>query len=88
PPAPPPRPAAASPPRAPAPAPPAPSAPRDEAWVAQWGRGLASLLLTGLVVEAALMPIAAFHFHKAGAYGAAANIVAIPLTTFVVMPAE
>ncbi|WP_339347125.1 ComEC/Rec2 family competence protein [uncultured Sphingomonas sp.] len=63
-------------------------APRDEAWVAQWGRGLASLLLTGLVVEAALMPIAAFHFHKAGAYGAAANIVAIPLTTFVVMPAE
>ena len=42
----------------------------------------------GVAVELALMPIAAFHFHKAGLYGAAANIVAIPLTTFVVMPAE
>jgi competence protein ComEC len=51
-------------------------------------RGLASLLLTGVVVEAALMPIAVYHFHKAGLYGAAANIVAIPLTTFVVMPLE
>ena len=62
--------------------------PRDEGRLAQWVRALGSLLLTGLVVEVALMPIAAFHFHKAGAYGAAANIVAIPLTTFVVMPAE
>ena len=51
-------------------------------------RSLASLLLTGLVVEAALMPIAVYHFHKAGLYGAAANIVAIPLTTFVVMLLE
>ncbi|MCU6452562.1 ComEC/Rec2 family competence protein [Sphingomonas sp. A2-49] len=51
-------------------------------------RGLGSLLLTGLVVEAALMPIAVYHFHKAGVYGAAANIVAIPLTTFVIMPLE
>ena len=34
------------------------------------------------------MPIAAYPFHKAGLYGALANIVAIPLTTFVVMPAE
>ena len=47
-----------------------------------------SLLLTGIVVELALMPIAVFHFHKAGVYGAVANIVAIPLTTFVVMPLE
>ena len=51
-------------------------------------RGTASLLLTGVVVEIALMPIAVFHFHKAGLYGALANIVAIPLTTFVVMPLE
>ncbi|NYD89861.1 ComEC/Rec2 family competence protein [Sphingomonas melonis] len=63
-------------------------APRDEARMAGMLRGLASLLLTGLVVEAALMPIAVYHFHKAGLYGAAANIVAIPLTTFVVMPLE
>ncbi|MGJ3628336.1 ComEC/Rec2 family competence protein [Sphingomonas sp. MMS24-JH45] len=53
----------------------------------EW-RGLGSLLLTGFLVEAALLPIAAYHFHKAGIYGALANTVAIPLTTFVVMPAE
>ena len=34
------------------------------------------------------MPIAVYHFHKAGLYGALANIVAIPLTTFVIMPLE
>lgn len=61
---------------------------REEGWGRRLGRGLGSLLLTGLAVEAALMPIAAYHFHKAGLYGALANIVAIPLTTFVVMPAE
>lgn len=63
-------------------------APRDEGRWRKLGRGLASLLLTGLVVELSLMPIALFHFHKAGIYGAVANIVAIPLTTFVVMPLE
>ncbi len=61
---------------------------RDERLVLRLLRGLMGLLLTGLAVEFALMPIALFHFHKAGLYGAAANIVAIPLTTFVVMPAE
>lgn len=61
---------------------------RDEAWWRRFGRALASLLLTGLVVEAALLPIGLYHFHKAGLYGALANIVAIPLTTFVTMPLE
>ncbi|UIJ43539.1 ComEC/Rec2 family competence protein [Sphingomonas cannabina] len=63
-------------------------APREEARWRRIGRGSASLLLTGIVVELALMPIGLFHFHKAGFYGALANIVAIPLTTFVVMPLE
>ncbi|MBS0479567.1 MAG: ComEC/Rec2 family competence protein, partial [Proteobacteria bacterium] len=61
---------------------------RDEAWWRKVGRELGSLLLTGVVVEAALAPIALYHFHKSGLYGAFANIVAIPLTTFVIMPAE
>jgi competence protein ComEC len=61
---------------------------REEGLAAKTGRVLLSLLLTGLVVEAALMPVVLFHFHKAGLYGAAANIVAIPLTTFVIMPLE
>jgi competence protein ComEC len=29
-----------------------------------------------------------FHFHRSGLYGVAANIIAIPLTTFVIMPLE
>ena len=29
-----------------------------------------------------------FHFHKAGLYGVLANLFAIPLTTFVIMPLE
>ena len=52
------------------------------------GRALLALVLTGVAVEVALSPIALYHFHKAGLYGALANIVAIPLTTFVIMPLE
>ena len=61
---------------------------REEGLPARWGRVLAMLLLSGVVIEAALSPIALFHFHKSGLYGAAANIVAIPLTTFLIMPLE
>ncbi|MEP3188639.1 MAG: ComEC/Rec2 family competence protein [Parasphingorhabdus sp.] len=61
---------------------------RGEAFWKRFGRAIVALFLTGLVVELALMPIALFHFHKAGIYGALANIVAIPLTTFVIMPLE
>ncbi len=61
---------------------------REEAVFKRLGRIILALFLTGLVVELALMPIALFHFHKAGIYGALANIVAIPLTTFVIMPLE
>jgi competence protein ComEC len=61
---------------------------REEGGGRRFLRGLGSLLLTGIAVELALMPIGLFHFHKAGIYGALANIVAIPLTTFVIMPLE
>jgi competence protein ComEC len=61
---------------------------RDEGWPMRLGRFLFGLVLTGLAVELALIPIALFHFHKAGLYGALANVVAIPLTTFVIMPLE
>ncbi len=44
------------------------------------------LFVTGVVIELALMPTVAFHFHRAGMYGALANVVAIPLVTFVAMP--
>lgn len=61
-------------------------APRDEAWPVRAGRRVAMLFVTGLVIELALMPIVLFHFHRAGIYGALANVVAIPLVTFVAMP--
>jgi competence protein ComEC len=63
-------------------------APREEGWPIRLMRGLFGLLLTGLVVEVALIPFALYHFHKAGLYGVLANLVAIPLTTFVIMPLE
>ncbi|WOK36615.1 ComEC/Rec2 family competence protein [Sphingomonas sp. C3-2] len=61
---------------------------RDEPMPMTLARSLFGLLATGIAVEIALMPIAMFHFHKTGVYGALANILAIPLTTFVVMPLE
>jgi competence protein ComEC len=61
-------------------------APREEGWVMWTARRTAMLLLTGVVIELALMPIVLFHFHRAGVYGAMANVVGIPLTTFVTMP--
>ncbi len=60
----------------------------EESWAQRLGRSVLGLLVTGIVVEAALAPIALFHFHKSGLYGAFANIIAIPLTTFVIMPLE
>lgn len=62
--------------------------PGDYSLPIRFGRGLLILLLTGIAVEIALAPIALYHFHRSGLYGALANIVAIPLTTFVIMPFE
>ncbi|MFL6720971.1 MAG: ComEC/Rec2 family competence protein [Sphingomonas sp.] len=61
---------------------------RDEGIVMRTLRALLGILATGLAVELALIPMALFHFHRAGLYGVAANIIAIPLTTFVIMPLE
>ncbi|MFB0611512.1 ComEC/Rec2 family competence protein [Aurantiacibacter poecillastricola] len=61
-------------------------APREESRWARLGRQTVMLLVTGLVIEIALMPIVLFHFHRAGLYGALANVVAIPLVTFISMP--
>lgn len=59
---------------------------REEHWWSHLARRVAMLFATGLVIELALMPIVLFHFHRAGLYGALANVVAIPLVTFVSMP--
>lgn len=59
---------------------------REEArWRAALRRA-ASGLIGAVILNLALMPIAITHFHRAGAYGALANLVAIPLVTLLVMP--
>ena len=62
-------------------------APREERWLTRQARRFAMLVVTGLVIEAVLSPIVLFHFHRAGLYGALANVIAIPLVTLVSMPA-
>ncbi len=61
---------------------------REEGIAGRLARPVLALIATGLVVEVALIPFALYHFHKAGLYGVAANLIAIPLTTFVIMPLE
>lgn len=50
-------------------------------------RYLGGILLTTLVASAATTPFAAFHFQTIPTYGVLANLVAVPLTSFLVMPA-
>lgn len=59
---------------------------RQESFIKAAGRFLISLFITGLVIEIILAPIALYHFQKTGVYGALANMIAIPLTTFVIIP--
>ena len=61
-------------------------APREEPLRRKWSRQLAMLLVTGVVIELALMLIGLFHSHRAGIYGALANVIAIPVTTVASMP--
>jgi len=61
-------------------------APREESWLSKMSRRALMLLITGLVIEIALMPIVMFHFYRTEVYGAFANVVAIPLVTFLSMP--
>jgi competence protein ComEC len=61
---------------------------REEGIAMRTLRALFGIVATGLAVELALMPMALFHFHRSGLYGVGANIIAIPLTTFVIMPLE
>jgi competence protein ComEC len=49
-------------------------------------KGLGAIILSSLVAELVLAPIAAAHFGRMGLYGVLANTLAIPLTSFVLMP--
>ncbi|GGE07753.1 competence protein ComEC [Polymorphobacter glacialis] len=58
----------------------------NERWLRRFGRHAAALLATGLVAELALSSIGLFHFNRAGLYGVIANVIAIPWTSFVIIP--
>ncbi len=50
------------------------------------GRILAGIAVTSLVAGAATAPFAAYHFHRLADYGVLANMAAVPITGFWVMP--
>lgn len=58
----------------------------DEPWWRALVRGAAALLASGLVAELALSGIGLYHFGRGGLYGIGANLIAIPFTSFVVLP--
>jgi competence protein ComEC len=58
----------------------------DDGLLQRLARALAALIVAGLVAELLLTPIALHHFGRAGAYGVIANILAVPLTGFLIMP--
>ncbi len=58
----------------------------DEGGLLRFGRLVVGLLVTGLAIELVLTPIALAHFGRAGVYGVFANLLAIPLTSLVIMP--
>lgn len=53
---------------------------------ARLAAGLLLLCFTSLIASAATTPFAAWHFQRIQLYGIAANAVAVPLTSVVVMP--
>ena len=59
----------------------------EDGWFARTARHGAVLVASGCVAEAALAPIALYHFNREGLYGMIANLVAIPWSELVIMPA-
>jgi competence protein ComEC len=55
-------------------------------WPGRILRHVAGLLLTSLIATIATAPFAVYHFNRLAAYGIAANLLAVPLTSFWVMP--
>jgi competence protein ComEC len=55
--------------------------------IAMWGgREIAALVIASLVAGLATTPYAAYHFHRAAPYGVLANLLAMPIVSFWVMP--
>ncbi len=64
-----------------------PPGPRDRGLLARLGLYLGFLLLSSVIANLATAPFAVFHFNRLAVFGLFANLVAIPLTAFLIMPA-
>lgn len=60
---------------------------RSFAWPARARRYLVGVAVTDTVAAAATAPFSLYHFHRAAVFGLGANVIAIPLMGFWVMPA-
>ncbi len=56
-------------------------------WLARFGTFVAATALTSLVAQIAIAPIALYHFQALSLIGIIANVLAVPLMGFLVMPA-
>jgi len=59
---------------------------RHEGVVRRSFKYLYGVVLSSIIATAAIAPIAAFHFNRVADYGLAANVVAMPVMGFVIMP--
>ncbi len=59
---------------------------RDAGPVHKVGLYLVGVFLTSVIAVAATAPLGAFHFNRVALYGLLANLVAVPMTAFWVMP--
>lgn len=58
----------------------------DRTWPRLLLLWVGGILLTSIVAGAATAPYAMFHFNRLAVYGVAANLLAVPITAFWVMP--
>jgi competence protein ComEC len=65
----------------------APDAAPPPGWAHRARRGARSVLLVSLAASAVTAPLVAFHFQQVSLVGPLANLVAVPFTGFVVLPA-
>ncbi len=59
----------------------------ERGWVARGALYLGGIALTSIVASLATSPFAAFHFNRVVDFGLVANLAALPLVGFIVMPA-
>ena len=56
-------------------------------WLARVWRYIAGVMMTSIIAGAATAPFAIFHFQHVAAFGLIANMIAVPLAAFWVIPA-